>query len=129
MDLVRVSRFKTLWSRCGPAFPSVEIRNIMVLPPSSWRQAICHRHIAFIFSNLSTAKRKKRKQQISAVKPFRVSRFETLWCCRRQAGGNRLSTGQSNLVIRISTQKKKAERANALSAFLVRVSRFELEAS
>ena len=47
-----------------------------------------------------------------------------------EIGGKQVSTGHLHLDgSNLSSEKKKAERANALSAFLVRVSRFELEAS
>ena len=65
----------------------------------------------------------------------RVSRFVcilSLWDkikvrLRRAVGGN--AHPRCIFVFESLIEKKKAERANALSAFLVRVSRFELEAS
>ena len=50
-------------------------------------------------------------------------------CCRRPAAGKQLSTGQLHLMVRIFQKKMKTERVFTLSVFMVRVSRFELEAS
>ena len=55
-----------------------------------------------------------------AVQPFPVSKFETLWCCRHQAGGKQYATGILHLFFRIfPLQKKKAQTANICNpAFL-----------
>ena len=60
--------------------------------------------------------------------------FSFLWkknrCFAPSSRREQQSTGLLHLIIRISSSdKKKAETVNTVSAFLVRVSRFELEAS
>jgi len=48
-----------------------------------------------------------------------VSKFETLWCCRHQAGGKQYATGILHLFFRISPlQKEKSVNSKYLQSSL-----------
>ena len=55
--------------------------------------------------------------------------WQKLLCCRHQAGGKQVSPGHLLCIFRISYEKENAGTALSRSCILVRVSRFELEAS
>ena len=59
-------------------FLSLQRKKIIVLPPSSWRQADVHRTSAFSFSNLSVLDFSKQKNDLSKQVVFCLSLIPTL---------------------------------------------------